>query len=432
MKRKLLGFAITIGLFVAIGYAASISGTLINLTAQPVDVNVVRNMGEYDRFSIQSVVSDGTPSSHTITDGLKETATVIVTTDTALLISNRAATSITVSSTTGLSGDTLTMNGIVFREGFEWNVATTSDSIASSLQATINAHPDFVATVVDNVVFASATDKGVYANVWTATTTDSTNLEISSVTFLGGIDVHTLTINGIVLTEGVDWTASASSQTTGLSISAAINANSTLNQILTATSTEVVARYSIIHATAIQSGDNNWWIQSSTPAGLGITSFSQGVTTDIDIDDDQITEASHGLTTGLQVLLSTGGFTRPTGLSGGTTYYAINVNDNTYSFATSSANAVAGTVVDITDVAGGGTFTVAPLSLVNGEAGFQWQGSNDNSNWFSVSVTSVTYSSATATVGWDFGEYNYKYLRLNLTGPSSGGLGVVVTLNGRK
>lgn len=63
-------------------------------------------------------------------------------------------------------------------------------------------------------------------------------------------------------------------------------------------------------------------------------------------DDDLITKASHGLETGDPFVISamTGG----TGLSTGTRYWAIKASSSTFKAATSRANALAGTAIDIT------------------------------------------------------------------------------------
>jgi hypothetical protein len=73
-------------------------------------------------------------------------------------------------------------------------------------------------------------------------------------------------------------------------------------------------------------------------------------------DDDLLTKADHGLVTGQPVLVAfASGFT---GLTTGTTYYAIRVSSSTFKVATSYANAVAGTAINIT--ADGTDMTVTP------------------------------------------------------------------------
>ena len=81
------------------------------------------------------------------------------------------------------------------------------------------------------------------------------------------------------------------------------------------------------------------------------------VDADVNVTADTISESGHGLTTGDAVVLSTTG-TLPTGLSVATAYYAIYVNASTFKLATSRANALAGTAINITAATGGGTHTL--------------------------------------------------------------------------
>jgi hypothetical protein len=67
--------------------------------------------------------------------------------------------------------------------------------------------------------------------------------------------------------------------------------------------------------------------------------------------------ASHNFVTLDKIRLSTSG-TLPAGLSTGTDYWIIAYDANNIQFATSVANAIAGTEVDITGAAGGGTHTI--------------------------------------------------------------------------
>lgn len=70
--------------------------------------------------------------------------------------------------------------------------------------------------------------------------------------------------------------------------------------------------------------------------------------TAVDPTTDQITKASHGLSTGEAVVYSNGGGTSITGLTTATTYYVIKVDANTVKLATSKSNAIAGTAINIT------------------------------------------------------------------------------------
>lgn len=104
---------------------------------------------------------------------------------------------------------------------------------------------------------------------------------------------------------------------------------------------------------------------------------------------DLCTITSHGYYTGLKVAATSSG-TLPAGLSA-TNYYVIKVSANTFKLATSAANALAGTAVDITDT-GTGTHTLTPAAISG--ASYKVQVSPDDSLWFDLA--SVT-NNVTAT-----------------------------------
>lgn len=97
------------------------------------------------------------------------------------------------------------------------------------------------------------------------------------------------------------------------------------------------------------------------PALTGNNGTSQvftAATTDI------ITSAAHGRVTGERVRLTTT-TTLPAGLSLATTYYVIRIDADTFKLASSAANALAGTAVDITDT-GTGVHTVSGYENITG------------------------------------------------------------------
>jgi len=89
------------------------------------------------------------------------------------------------------------------------------------------------------------------------------------------------------------------------------------------------------------------------------------VDADVIVADDTVTIVGHALITGDRVQL-TETATLPAGLATGTDYWIIKVNRDTISFATSLANAIAGTVVTITGAAGGGTHTATLTEVKRG------------------------------------------------------------------
>lgn len=84
---------------------------------------------------------------------------------------------------------------------------------------------------------------------------------------------------------------------------------------------------------------------------------------DVSVADDTITETGHGIPDLTRVRLTTTGVL-PTGLAADTDYWVIVVDADTISLATSAANALADTAIDITAAAGGGTHTLGMTNVI--------------------------------------------------------------------
>lgn len=103
-------------------------------------------------------------------------------------------------------------------------------------------------------------------------------------------------------------------------------------------------------------------------AGDGVTSTTVSYTTladltfvdaDVNTGTEAITETAHGMSTGDGPFrVSNSGGALPTGLAADTDYWIIKLTADTYQLASSKANAIALTPVDITAAAGGGTHTL--------------------------------------------------------------------------
>jgi hypothetical protein len=111
--------------------------------------------------------------------------------------------------------------------------------------------------------------------------------------------------------------------------------------------------------------------------------------TDVSVADDTITITAHGFITGDKGQFSSTG-TLPAGLSTSTDYFIIKVDANTIKVATSLANALLGTALNITGqgtVAATNTFT--PTAIAGGSV--KLQKSNDGTNWSDEgSATNIT------------------------------------------
>lgn len=100
--------------------------------------------------------------------------------------------------------------------------------------------------------------------------------------------------------------------------------------------------------------------------------------------------------------------TLPTGLSTSTDYFVIPINDTTFYLATSYANAVAGTKIDITGT-GTGTHTFTPTAIAGGTISLQ--GSVDNSSYVDITSSSSNVT-ATAKFYWNISDTFYPFVRI--------------------
>lgn len=151
-----------------------------------------------------------------------------------------------------------------------------------------------------------------------------------------------------------------------------------------------------------------------------------------DATDVATTPSAHGYTTGMKCQLTTTG-TLPAGLSPATDYYAIVTGTTTLKFATSQANALAGTAVDITD-AGSGTHTIAVTTTIAGSVKFQKCNDPDtvpsaSRVWFDVASSSQNFTGAT-TLNWTAVDVGYRRVRSVVT-VTSGTVTAKVRLNGK-
>lgn len=325
----------------------------------------------------------------------------------------------------GLNNAVLTVNGTQYRNGYLWtsldaNGIDNSTMTATSLASLLNHLTGISAQALSSVVTATATTAGTAGNSFTMSSSTS-GMVVASANFTGGRATTTVTINGTVLTNGVDWTTGATSSATAKSISDAIAASSSLNTIITSTWSAAA----VVTATASVSGTvgNYAWSTNNT-ASLTLTNSSLygGSNASWVVNTPTITITNHGYSLAVGVLYSTGTIAI-TGLTNQTTYYVIPLTANTIKLASSKANAILGTGISLASLTNNGqhTFTLTPATLT-GSPAWKWQVSNDNSNWVDLSVSSVTFASpyTTSSNFWDFGSLASRYIRLNFVSPTTG------------
>lgn len=164
---------------------------------------------------------------------------------------------------------------------------------------------------------------------------------------------------------------------------------------------------------------------AGTLAGVQTTG---GVASDVDLTANSAV-VDDNIYSGLKIRLTTDG-TLPTGLSTGVDYYAINVDTTTIKFATSRANALLGTAIDITGF-GSGTHTIDVREALAGT--LKLQASNnaflDNTNngedpaavWVDIPGSSVTVAAAGTQI-WNVSDVYYKSVRQVYTSTSGNGV----------
>lgn len=325
----------------------------------------------------------------------------------------------------------LTVNGQVFSQGTSWLVADTSSGTATSIASILNLVPGISASAAGSVVFATATTAGLAGNAFTITSSSTGYMTVASPTFTGGLNNASICINGTCVVQGTDWTRVATASGTAKAISDAITAKVGLSTIVKSTWTASGVVFSTSSSVGVLT---NYTITSSSPAALtlGHATYVGGLDSAWTINTGSIYIPSHGFTTALPVLYSTGAIAIG-GLTNMTTYYAIVVDANDVELATTSARAQAGQYVTLTSssVAGPHTYTLAPLNF-SGTPSFKWQASNDCVNYVDVNISSVTFASpytANSTF-WNFGVAGMQCLQLNVVGPSQGGMALQVRING--
>lgn len=322
----------------------------------------------------------------------------------------------------GIDAATLTVAGHVLTESTDFDAVTSSITTAGNIHTAVNALSEVNSTDNgDGSVTITAATAGSAGNSIALASSDAVNLALSGAVLTGGVDAATFTIGGNVLTESTDWDATSSNNQTATNLAAAIDALSILSSN---------ASSAVVYTTATFPGTiGNYAMVSSTGTYLtpSAANMSGGVNPDVSTTTANITISTHGWSDGTALLFETVSGTAPTGLTTGTTYYAIYVDANNIQLASSLANAEAGTEISITAFTGLGSFGLTPLTWTGNAV--KLQASNDNTNWSDISGTSTTLTAAGNTI-WNIIDPFYKYIRFVYT-PSAGATDLTVTVYGK-
>lgn len=164
-------------------------------------------------------------------------------------------------------------------------------------------------------------------------------------------------------------------------------------------------------------------VTAANPANKNFTSA------DVDDTDDTITIAAHGLLTGTKATLTTDD-ALPGGLAAVTDYYVINAGANVIKLATSQANALAGTAIDITDV-GSGNHVLVITTTIAGSVKLQKNNEPEDATaiWHDVASSSTNFT-GTGTLNWALADIGYRELRAVVT-VTSGTVTVAIRANAK-
>lgn len=431
---KKIGWCAAAVMAMIMGARAAIvyDSTLANETALAHDSTYTLDLQQVgvNNMSAQAVYSSATVAGVLFDSGSQATGSVTVL-DYASLSSAAASNHLTVASTSGLTGATLTLPGFVLMEGVDWRVQSTASGTAESIRLALNTIPLLVSSRSGAVVYSTTTAGSVNNSKQMVSSVPSA-LTVASPLFSGGMDNASITINGVTLLQGRDFTAATSNAATASSLASAINAASLLNTKLSAQ-----ALGAVVTSTSTKSGAAfNYGLVSSTPTALSVSgaSLAGGTTPAATLGSAIIRIPNHHLTMALPVLYQTAGANFG-GLIDQTTYYPIIVDANNVKLASSKANALLGTGIVITSSATSTTaasFSLTPLGI-SGTPSFKWEVSNNGSDWSDAAVSSVTlssYSNPPASTLFLFGSLSTRYLRLNAVAPTTGGILLNVTVVG--
>lgn len=235
-------------------------------------------------LSVQLVYSTASPSAITFTDGTQSSGSFTIGTLAALTtayatnnfsVAQSAAVqstvTITIISTTALSGHSVTLGGYTFTADTDFaSSLRTPTQAAKDLAAAIDANAVFQATNTAGVVFATVTVAGVAGNDYTVSASSPALMSVSALQFAGGAEkslknAYIAIFTGSTtnyLKEGVGFTQMDVASNTAISIKNGLN--SCCSSIFLSTVQQPSG--TVVFSTAVTAGTaaNSYAIYSST------------------------------------------------------------------------------------------------------------------------------------------------------------------------
>jgi hypothetical protein len=436
MKKTIAAFLGVLGLAVA-AYSIGLSGLIINQPGIAVNTRYSfdLNAADVNTVAATAVYSSAAFSSSNFSTGQGSTGSFLVASNT-LLTAAAATNNITVSAA-GSTGDSVVIQkrdkpgAYVLLAGRDWSYGATTALTAASIAHAMQTIPWLSSSASGSVVYATAPAGAFYNGIHFGT--NASSLSLAHATLVGGVDAPTVCVIGYCFQAGRDYTVGASSALSATALKNAINAKAGLSSYVSAATQTSSVTVQSVFAGAY----DNFPLSTSNSSAISVIhpTMVGGANPAWVLGGKSISLPAHGFTLGLPVLYSVGsGAAVISGLTGETTYYAIPVDANTVQLASSANNAVAGTAIVLASsstVTAAKSYTLAPLPWVAGSAGFDWETSPDNTTWTPIATSSVTFSNGGAgSMAWTFNGLAPRYLSLNVTGPTAGGLKLAVTANG--
>ncbi len=310
--------------------------------------------------------------------------------------------------------------------------------------------------VVGNVTEISITDNNMTSGgpdvIATVTTdTEGTSTSVVATVSNGTAGSAAGTITGVQTTAGVASTAPAgaaytavnsarktlcdiSAATTAASVAAAVelcvDAMTGLSAVITTDDSAADGTMlftQVVNGATTDPAPHN--ADDSGAGGITGTATTPGSVTDIDLTANTIFIDEHNYPTALKVTLTTSD-TLPTGFAALTAYYVIVVDRDYIKLASSKANALAGTEVNITGY-GVGTQTVVVNQTVAGAVKLQKNDAPIGATPIWIDVPSSSQNMSTTThLNWALDGVGYREVKPVISG-TSGAVSAVLQLNAK-
>lgn len=433
--KKLITAAFLLAGGIGLLHALGLNGLVINEPGLAYSKRIVLNLAANNVTTLSATAAYSSTTFHTSTFSTGQISTGSITIVSNTLLTPASATNhITVTSTAGAANSSIVVpfttkpGAYVFLSGRQWNYKATTALTAASIASALATVPWLSVSVAGNVIYTTAT-AGAFYNGVPLTTNSAGTLTVANPTFTGGNSAAVFYVNGYAFQANRDFVVGGSAGTSATNLSNAINAKNTLNGWVLAAPSSAVVNLQSKKAGAIY---NFPLATSNTSAGtVSAAALYGGLTPAWNVNSGAISLTNHGFTLALPVLYTLGsGAPAIGGLTGNATYYVVPIDANTVGLSSTSAVAQTGVYITLTSsstLTAAKNYSLAPLAWVTGSAGFDWEVANAATGpWTPLNVSSVTYSSP-GTMAWDFGPVGFSFLSLNVTGPTSGGLGIQVT-----